>query len=341
MSMLRPPRVPLRAEPQRRIALGPCAVGAGGLGGGEGSRWPVSAAHRGHRYGAVAARVRGRHLRGPALARPRPGRSRCCSSRRALPPTQRRRGGWRRWGCSIRALPPAPRSRRRPSAEPRIRTARRSILGYGRAAPPARSPDARPPASRLRCASTWTRRWRRPHTLGNRRLTFTELGEDGQPQIIAAEPALWGDAVIVRKDTPSSYHLAVVVDDAWQGVTHVTRGPRSLRGHPPAPPAAGAARPARAHLSPSPPDHRRATAASSPRAPATPACAACAKPASRRQRCAASWGWPSVLPFQSKRRPRPELVEGRMKPAMPCFDGLSTRLVAADRNWIRVGRASE
>ena len=55
-------------------------------------------------------------------------------------------------------------------------------------------------------------------------LAFTELGEDGQPEIIAAEPALWGDAVIVRKDTPSSYHLAVVVDDAWQGVTHVTRG---------------------------------------------------------------------------------------------------------------------
>jgi glutamyl-Q tRNA(Asp) synthetase len=30
--------------------------------------------------------------------------------------------------------------------------------------------------------------------------------------------------VIVRKDAPASYHLAVVVDDAWQGVTHVTRG---------------------------------------------------------------------------------------------------------------------
>jgi glutamyl-Q tRNA(Asp) synthetase len=60
--------------------------------------------------------------------------------------------------------------------------------------------------------------------LAGRPLTFTELGEDGQPQIIAADPALWGDAVIVRKDTPSSYHLAVVVDDAWQGVTHVTRG---------------------------------------------------------------------------------------------------------------------
>jgi glutamyl-Q tRNA(Asp) synthetase len=60
--------------------------------------------------------------------------------------------------------------------------------------------------------------------LAGRPLTFTELGEDGRPQSIAADPALWGDAVIVRKDTPASYHLAVVVDDAWQGVTHVTRG---------------------------------------------------------------------------------------------------------------------
>ncbi len=39
-----------------------------------------------------------------------------------------------------------------------------------------------------------------------------------------ADPRLWGDAVLVRKDTPSSYHLSVVVDDAAQGVTHVTRG---------------------------------------------------------------------------------------------------------------------
>lgn len=39
-----------------------------------------------------------------------------------------------------------------------------------------------------------------------------------------ANPAVWGDAVIIRKDTPTSYHLSVVVDDAWQGITHVTRG---------------------------------------------------------------------------------------------------------------------
>jgi len=39
-----------------------------------------------------------------------------------------------------------------------------------------------------------------------------------------AEPARWGDAVLQRKETPTSYHLAVVVDDALQGVSHVVRG---------------------------------------------------------------------------------------------------------------------
>lgn len=37
-------------------------------------------------------------------------------------------------------------------------------------------------------------------------------------------PARYGDVVLARKDFPASYHLAVVVDDAAQGVTHVTRG---------------------------------------------------------------------------------------------------------------------
>jgi glutamyl-Q tRNA(Asp) synthetase len=44
------------------------------------------------------------------------------------------------------------------------------------------------------------------------------------PTVVTADPARWGDAVIVRKDTPASYHLAVVVDDAMQGITHVIRG---------------------------------------------------------------------------------------------------------------------
>ena len=41
---------------------------------------------------------------------------------------------------------------------------------------------------------------------------------------ITAEPAVWGDVIICRKWTPTSYHLAVVIDDALQGITHVTRG---------------------------------------------------------------------------------------------------------------------
>jgi len=45
---------------------------------------------------------------------------------------------------------------------------------------------------------------------------------DEKPRAI--EPGRWGDVVLVRKDTPTSYHLSVVVDDAAQGVTHVTRG---------------------------------------------------------------------------------------------------------------------
>jgi glutamyl-Q tRNA(Asp) synthetase len=55
-------------------------------------------------------------------------------------------------------------------------------------------------------------------------LRFTALSDTGAARQVEADPARWGDAVIVRKDAPASYHLAVVVDDARQGITHVTRG---------------------------------------------------------------------------------------------------------------------
>ena len=42
------------------------------------------------------------------------------------------------------------------------------------------------------------------------------------PQI--AQPQIFGDVVLARKDTPTSYHLSVVVDDALQGIDLVTRG---------------------------------------------------------------------------------------------------------------------
>ncbi|MEQ8283724.1 MAG: tRNA glutamyl-Q(34) synthetase GluQRS [Parvibaculum sp.] len=57
-------------------------------------------------------------------------------------------------------------------------------------------------------------------------LTFLEDGEgpNGETGTCAVKPALFGDVVIARKDVPTSYHLAVTVDDAIQGVTLVTRG---------------------------------------------------------------------------------------------------------------------
>jgi glutamyl-Q tRNA(Asp) synthetase len=57
-------------------------------------------------------------------------------------------------------------------------------------------------------------------------LNWVERGEgpQGETGTVAANPAAWGDVIIARKETPTSYHLAVVVDDALQGVTEVVRG---------------------------------------------------------------------------------------------------------------------
>jgi glutamyl-Q tRNA(Asp) synthetase len=57
-------------------------------------------------------------------------------------------------------------------------------------------------------------------------LNWIERGEgpQGETGTVAADPAAWGDVIIARKETPTSYHLAVVVDDALQGITEVVRG---------------------------------------------------------------------------------------------------------------------
>ena len=41
---------------------------------------------------------------------------------------------------------------------------------------------------------------------------------------VEAQPQAWGDVIVARRDIPTSYHLAVVVDDALQGVSHAVRG---------------------------------------------------------------------------------------------------------------------
>lgn len=62
-----------------------------------------------------------------------------------------------------------------------------------------------------------------------KKLTWQEAGAEGKalfdpPNTVEADPAAWGDVVLARKDTPTSYHLSVVVDDAYQDITDVVRG---------------------------------------------------------------------------------------------------------------------
>jgi glutamyl-Q tRNA(Asp) synthetase len=49
-------------------------------------------------------------------------------------------------------------------------------------------------------------------------------GPDGETGAATARPQAWGDVILARKETPTSYHLSVVIDDALQGVTEVVRG---------------------------------------------------------------------------------------------------------------------
>lgn len=55
-------------------------------------------------------------------------------------------------------------------------------------------------------------------------LQFRDIDGHGEVRVVRAQPERWGDVVILRKDVPASYLLSVVVDDARQGVSHVTRG---------------------------------------------------------------------------------------------------------------------
>src|SRR5205823_252486 len=50
-------------------------------------------------------------------------------------------------------------------------------------------------------------------------LPWVETGADPKQdhETLMAEPQKWGDVVLARKDTPTSYHLSVVLDDALQG----------------------------------------------------------------------------------------------------------------------------
>ena len=74
-----------------------------------------------------------------------------------------------------------------------------------------------PYALRLDMAAAWA---------GVGGLAWIEHGEgpDRETGTVAARPEAWGDVILARKETPTSYHLSVVIDDALQGVTDVVRG---------------------------------------------------------------------------------------------------------------------
>ncbi|MEZ2333191.1 tRNA glutamyl-Q(34) synthetase GluQRS [Mesorhizobium sp. RCC_202] len=57
-------------------------------------------------------------------------------------------------------------------------------------------------------------------------LSWTEFTDETMTatRTVAANPREWGDVIVARRDIPTSYHLAVVLDDALQGVSHVVRG---------------------------------------------------------------------------------------------------------------------
>lgn len=57
-------------------------------------------------------------------------------------------------------------------------------------------------------------------------LSWIEQGEgpQGETGVVQTRPESWGDVILARKESPTSYHLSVVVDDALQGVTEIVRG---------------------------------------------------------------------------------------------------------------------
>ncbi|WP_255616795.1 tRNA glutamyl-Q(34) synthetase GluQRS [Microvirga puerhi] len=55
-------------------------------------------------------------------------------------------------------------------------------------------------------------------------LSYRRFDREGRIEPVKVDPHRWGDAVVVRKEVPTSYHLSVVADDALQRITHVVRG---------------------------------------------------------------------------------------------------------------------
>lgn len=59
---------------------------------------------------------------------------------------------------------------------------------------------------------------------GTLRWIETGAGPAGESGTILVDASVWGDVILARKETPSSYHLGVALDDAAQGITDIVRG---------------------------------------------------------------------------------------------------------------------
>ena len=73
-----------------------------------------------------------------------------------------------------------------------------------------------------RIASGEAHAWRIDMTTALAHLPALTFDENGT--CITASPQAWGDVIMARRDIGTSYHIAVVTDDAGQGITHVVRG---------------------------------------------------------------------------------------------------------------------
>ena len=147
------------------------------------------------------------------------GTERCAASPSISTSIAGRSTGWRRSECYTRASAPGARSRPRSRGPAARRRARPGppYPGVCRRLDPAERGE------KLGAGLDFALRLDLAHALAIAGpLDWVEEG--GGEHRVRADPAGLGDVVLARKKIPASYHLAVTVDDAIQGVTLVTRG---------------------------------------------------------------------------------------------------------------------
>lgn len=71
---------------------------------------------------------------------------------------------------------------------------------------------------------TWRLDMQKAVSYINCELAWNEYDLDFSKTVIKADPSLWGDVILARKDIPTSYHLSVVLDDAAQDIDLIVRG---------------------------------------------------------------------------------------------------------------------